>query len=221
MNRIQFLWLKTKAYYQEQITKERSPYLGVHDLDHVARVLRNTNLLIPASPEPLQLPEVEQIHAGAILHDIGYCVLAQPASDHRTHIRNSIELSQTFLASTSFTTKEITAIQAIITCHHDTEHSQKTFGEKVVYLADKLDMIGLDGLLRMYIKSSTDSLNRDVVAAVLLEKLEKRVQEDLLQIGIGRKLIELRWQETKWLLNEILMRGALNEAYISSAPYME
>lgn len=221
MSRIQTLWSQIKTYYQDQTGKEKSPYLGIHDIDHVARVLRNANQLIINSPEPLLLHEVEQIQAGAILHDIGYCLLTQPPLEHRSHIQNSLELSQTFLATASFAPHEIAVVHAIISCHHDKDHQQKTFGEKVVYLADKLDMIGFDGLLRMCIKGSTDSLDRDVIAIALLDKLEKRVHEDLLQVGIGHELIELRWQETKWLLNEILVRGALNETYISSAPYME
>ena len=210
MNRIQILWQQVKTYYREQTENQKSPYLGIHDIDHITRVLRNANQLISTSPKPLSLDESEHIQAGAILHDIGYCILTHPTSEHQTHIQSSLELSQTFLADTTFSPEEISSIQGIILRHHDTDHGLKTLTEKVVYVADKLDMIGFDGVLRMYIKSSVDFLNRDMIAIMLLNKMEKRVHEDLLQVGIGHDLIKLRWQESKWLLNEILARGALN-----------
>jgi HD superfamily phosphodiesterase len=212
MNRISKLWDDSFALYREQTADERSPYIGVHDIDHVVRVLRNANQIMLASSQALSQQAIENVRAAAILHDIGYCRLTQLSPEHQIHVQYSLEISQGFLTKASFTSPEIAEIQSIILCHHSPDHAQKTIPQKIVYVADKLDMIGYDGILRMVLQGSFRRLNRDKIAAALLDMLETRVNNDLLKVGIGQELIRQRWLDAKWLLREILTRGVVPQS---------
>lgn len=79
---------------------------------------------------------------------------------------------------------------------------------KILYVADKVDMIGFDGTVRMFMNHALSSeLDRDKIARYLLENLKARVHDDLLQIGVGHGIVQSRWEETEHLLREILVRG--------------
>jgi HD superfamily phosphodiesterase len=147
------------------------------------------------------------VQAAAMLHDLGYSQLTEPETERREHINYSIKLCVDPLRQVGFTKDEITRVQSIILSHHETDHSAKSLEQKILYIADKLDMIGLDGTMRMFMRYASSISNRDQIAQRLLNEMSKRIIEDFLRVGVCRDIIELRWAETVWLLRENLIRS--------------
>jgi HD superfamily phosphodiesterase len=206
--RIDILWFKVLDIYTNLERQGYAPRLGIHDIDHISRVLRNAQLILNELAED-QRGQVlsDLVQAAAMLHDLGYSQLTEPETERREHINYSIKLCVDPLRQVGFTKDEITRVQSIILSHHETDHSAKSLEQKILYIADKLDMIGLDGTMRMFMRYASSISNRDQIAQRLLNEMSKRVIEDFLRVGVCRDIIELRWAETVWLLRENLIRS--------------
>ncbi len=206
MNRLDTLWFITTNIYQNIHEKQQTSLLGIHDLDHIRRVKRNCNILSEQLEDNVSL-RFEALQAAAMFHDLGYCQITQAETDETNHIAYSLELCAQPMQQVGFSQDEIEQTQAIIATHHDKDHTNKSLEQKLLYLGDKLDMFGFDGTMRMIMRYAPSFQDRDKLIRKLLEDLSERVHNDLLQLGIGIEIIELRRAETYWLLQEIKQRS--------------
>jgi len=115
----------------------------VHDFDHVMRVYRMAERLAQAEGADLGI-----VHAAALLHDT---LGTTPGAEERaTHHHASAEFAAQVLSSEGWQPERIAAVQHCIRAHRfrDDREPPATIEAKVLFDADKLDVLGAIGATR-------------------------------------------------------------------------
>jgi uncharacterized protein len=129
------------------IEQARSLYASadaVHDFDHVLRVYRMAERLALAEGADLEI-----VRAAALLHDAEGTM---PGADSRTdHHLASAEAAAEVLRLEGWGPERIAAVQHCIRAHRyrDTSEPPRTIESKVLFDADKLDVLGAIGVARV------------------------------------------------------------------------
>ncbi|MHA2105637.1 MAG: HD domain-containing protein [Candidatus Hodarchaeales archaeon] len=140
-----------------------------HQLEHMYRTLRIAKHLARKEGAEKRICE-----AAALLHDIAQ------TSHHAIHEKQASKLSRKFLKELNVDEDIINRICHAIECHcTHTLHNAKTIEDKIVYDADKLQMLVPTGIaksfaFRFYIKKM---LPHDAV--IDMQKMQKRVYKHL------------------------------------------
>jgi uncharacterized protein len=117
---------------------------AVHDFDHVLRVYRMAERLAIAEGADLEI-----VHAAALLHDAEGTM---PGADSRTnHHHASAEFAAEVLRAENWSLERIAAVQHCIRAHRyrDISEPPQTIEAKVLFDADKLDVLGAIGVARV------------------------------------------------------------------------
>lgn len=117
---------------------------AVHGFDHIERVYRMAERLAQAEGA-----DVEIVRAAALLHDIEG---SNPAENNRAgHHHLSAEIAAEILQKEGWTAERIAAVQHCIRAHRyrDPLESPATIEAKVLFDADKLDVLGAIGVVRV------------------------------------------------------------------------
>ncbi|MDP3186032.1 MAG: HD domain-containing protein [Anaerolineales bacterium] len=117
---------------------------AVHDFDHVLRVYRMAERLALAEGADLEV-----VRAAALLHDAEG---AMPGADSRAnHHHASAGLAAEVLRAEGWGPERIAAVQHCIRAHRyrDTSEPPQTIEAKVLFDADKLDVLGAVGVARV------------------------------------------------------------------------
>lgn len=115
----------------------------VHGFDHIERVYRMSERLALAEGADLEI-----VHAAALLHDIEG---SHPAGDERAnHHFQSADIAADILQTEGWTAERIAAVQHCIRAHRyrDDREPPATIEAKVLFDADKLDVLGAIGVAR-------------------------------------------------------------------------
>lgn len=115
----------------------------VHGFDHIERVYRMSERLAK-----LEGADLEIVHAAALLHDIEG---SHPAGDERAnHHHQSAEIAAEILRGEGWGPERIAAVQHCIRAHRyrDDREPPATIEAKVLFDADKLDVLGAIGVAR-------------------------------------------------------------------------
>ena len=115
----------------------------VHDFDHVCRVYRMAERLAQAEGADLEI-----VHAAALLHDT---LGTTPGAEERAnHHHTSAEFAGQVLAAEGWQPERIAAVQHCIRAHRfrDDREPPATIEAKVLFDADKLDVLGAIGAAR-------------------------------------------------------------------------
>lgn len=115
----------------------------VHDFDHVMRVYRMAERLAQAEGADLEI-----VHAAALLHDT---LGTTPGAEERaTHHHASAEFAAQVLSAEGWQAERIAAVQHCIRAHRfrDDREPPATIEAKVLFDADKLDVLGAVGAAR-------------------------------------------------------------------------
>lgn len=128
------------------IEQARRWYTGtdaVHNFEHVLRVYRMAERLAVAEGA-----DVEIVRAAALLHDV---MDTQPGSAERSnHHLTSAEFAGRVLQKEGWAEERIAAVQHCIRAHRfrDDREPPRTIEAKVLFDADKLDVLGATGIER-------------------------------------------------------------------------
>ena len=117
---------------------------AVHDFDHVLRVYRMAERLAQTEGADLEI-----VRAAALLHDAeGTTPAAEVRADHH---HASAEFAAVVLRSEGWEAERIAAVQHCIRAHRYRDDSEppNTPEAKVLYDADKLDVLGAIGVARV------------------------------------------------------------------------
>lgn len=120
---------------------ERDP---VHGFDHIERVYRMAERLALAEGADLEI-----VRAAALLHDIEG---SHPAGDERAnHHHQSADIAAEILRTEGWSSERIAAVQHCIRAHRyrDNREPPATIEAKVLFDADKLDVLGAIGVARV------------------------------------------------------------------------
>jgi len=121
------------------IVKERMNLLQgtAHSYEHVERVFKIATLIAKKEKADLEL-----VQLGALLHDIGR-VVAEP------HNETGAELAKEILKDIGYPEERAKKIAQIVLLHPlDFRDRLQTLEEKVVWDADKIDLLGAAGIAR-------------------------------------------------------------------------
>jgi len=117
---------------------------AVHDFDHVLRVYRMAEHIAQAEGADLEI-----VHAAALLHDAEGTT---PGADSRTnHHHASAEFAAEILRAEGWGPERIEAVQHCIRAHRFRDRSEppRTIEAKIIFDADKLDVLGAIGAARV------------------------------------------------------------------------
>jgi uncharacterized protein len=119
---------------------------AVHDFDHVERVYRMAERLAKAEGADLEI-----VLAAALLHDVEGT--APGAVARANHHYASADFAAAVLAAEGWTQERIAAVQHCIRAHRfrDDREPPQTIEAKVLFDADKLDVLGAVGAARVVI----------------------------------------------------------------------
>ncbi|MCJ7723378.1 MAG: HD domain-containing protein [Anaerolineales bacterium] len=125
---------------------------AVHDFDHVLRVYRMAERLARAEGADLEI-----VRAAALLHDAEG---AAPGKNSRRqdHHRTSADLAAKVLTAEGWSKERIAAVQHCIRAHRfrDQDEPPDTLEAKILFDADKLDVLGAVGVARVIAYSALD-----------------------------------------------------------------
>jgi len=116
----------------------------VHGFDHIERVYRMAERLAQAEGADLEI-----VRAAALLHDIEG---SHPAGDERAnHHFQSADIAADILRTEGWNAERIAAVQHCIRAHRyrDNREPPATIEAKVLFDADKLDVLGAIGVARV------------------------------------------------------------------------
>lgn len=207
LSRLDKLWEAVYSFYKQEYERRESLLcIGVHDYDHIYRVWDNVKR-IEGNNDKINKVNWELLQAAAILHDIGYLVSTCNDLTVESHVEESILKSEGYLRVLLFTSEEIVAIQNIISGHHSNQYDQLSLEQKILIIADQLDLLGLDGTLREFIRLSSENQNRDELAEAIRKKSSLRF-EKLLKFKVCDDLILEKWKQSDSYLEKIINAGS-------------
>lgn len=125
----------------------------VHDFDHVLRVYRIAERLAKAEGADLEI-----IQAAALLHDSRGSSPGRSGSQRQEHHITSAVFAGTVLLEESWSEARIQAVQHCIRAHRFRSNGEKplTLEAKIIFDADKLDVLGAIGAARTIAYAALD-----------------------------------------------------------------
>jgi uncharacterized protein len=119
---------------------------AVHDFDHVQRVYRMAERLAQEEGADLEI-----VRAAALLHDVEGTMPGEAARANHHH--SSADFAAVILADEGWPAERIAAVQHCIRAHRfrDNREPPQTIEAKVLFDADKLDVLGAIGAARVVI----------------------------------------------------------------------
>ena len=126
----------------------------VHNFDHVLRVYRMAEHLAQGIPNV----DMEILRAAALLHDAEGSAPGGDGSNRTTHHLSSAEFAAQVLQSEGWTDEHIAAVQHCIRAHRFRDRSEPpaTLEAKLLFDADKLDVLGAIGAVRTIVYAVLD-----------------------------------------------------------------
>jgi uncharacterized protein len=125
----------------------------VHDFDHVMRVYRMAERLAKEEGADLEI-----VHAAALLHDVEGSAPGSDVSARANHHHSSADFAGEMLKKEGWPEDRIKAVQHCILAHRyrDTSEPPATLEAKILFDADKLDVLGAIGAARTIAYASLD-----------------------------------------------------------------
>jgi uncharacterized protein len=125
----------------------------VHDFEHVLRVYHMAERLALAEGADLEI-----VRAAALLHDAQGSAPGGDASERANHHHSSSDFAASILRSEGWAQERINAVQHCIRAHRFRDQSEppQTLEAKVLFDADKLDVVGAIGAVRTIIYAVLD-----------------------------------------------------------------
>lgn len=171
-----------------------------HSYEHVDRVVKIALLLAK-----MEKADVELVHTAAILHDVGRCV-GQP------HNETGAKLASEILSDLHYPPKRAEKVARIVLLHHmDLKDKLNSLEEKIVWDADKIDLLGAVGIARGFHWCGKQSFD----SAVKLAFETFTPIYDMLNTKSARELAEKRNKETLSFLSALEKELSLADLGIS------
>jgi uncharacterized protein len=138
------------------IEQAREWYRGadaVHDFDHVLRVYRMAERLAREEGGDLEI-----VRAAALLHDAEGSAPGGEGEERASHHHASAQFAGQVLAAEGWPAERIAAVQHCIRAHRfrDRTEPPATIEAKILFDADKLDVLGAIGVARVVAYSALD-----------------------------------------------------------------
>lgn len=186
----------------ESIAKEKMSELNgtAHSYEHVKRVVKIASFLAKK-----EKANVELVQIGALLHDIGWAA-------GRPHNETGAELAKKILEETNYSKEEIEKIAGIILRHPLAfKDKLEALEEKIVWDADKIDLLGVIGVVRAFHWLS----NKPFEAVVKTCFEEQTTIYDSLNTQTAKKIAKGRHREMMAFLSALKKELSVTDLAIS------
>lgn len=141
--------------WRTKLSKSVKPVLAqldrAHQIEHSFRVYGNCEKIAAAHKEA----DLDLLYAAAMVHDLG-----QTIDNFNEHSENSIAMADSFLFKAGFPRGKIPAVNEIIADHDNyawvkghRKTRPKTLESKIFQDADRLESLGVMGIIRQFIFS--------------------------------------------------------------------
>lgn len=133
--------MKKSDYELAEAYMRQFPETGLPDFSHIYRVLHNALQLAMEEPQA----DTDVLVLAALLHDIGK---ARPQAG-KSHAQTGAEMAYVFLQESGFPLRVALHVRDCIASHSRKGKTQpKSLEAKIIYDADKLDLMGAAGFAR-------------------------------------------------------------------------
>jgi uncharacterized protein len=186
---------------KDTVKEKMVPLEGtVHSYAHVDRVFRIATYIAEK-----ERADIELVQIGAILHDIGRTV-GEP------HNQTGAKLAGEILSGTDFSHERSDKVARIILYHAiPTRDKLETLEEKIVWDADKIDLLGASGIARVF-----HWLGKRPFETVVNDCFEElRPIYDLLNTGTAKRIAKARYSRTMAFLWALESELSLKDLGIS------
>jgi uncharacterized protein len=186
----------------DRVVKEKmSPLEGTaHSYEHVDRVVKIALLLARK-----EKADIELVQIAAILHDVGRCA-GQP------HNETGARLASEILKNLHYPPQKTKKIARIVLLHNvDSKDKLSSLEEKIVWDADKIDLLGAVGIARGFHWCGKQSFD----SAVKLALETYTPIYDMLNTKSAREVAEKRNKETMSFLSRLKKELSLADLGIS------
>lgn len=180
-----------------------------HDIKHVMRVYK---LCLKIS-KGFKNINLEVLKTAALLHDIGGSKEIKDKSGKTCHAKESAKMTRKILKDFSYPKKKIDKITHCILSHRFKTGSEKpkTKEAKILYDADKLDILGAIGIARtfIWIGNKNAQINRNI-------SLKKYIKENLVKGKIDGRIKD-KTKHTAFFDYELKLRKIPGKLYTKEA----
>lgn len=172
----------------------------VHSFEHVERVFKIATFLAEE-----EKADVELVQVGALLHDIGWIV-------GKPHNENGAKLAREILEEINYPEEQIEKVARIVLYHDlDFKNKLETLEERIVWDADKIEILGILGMVRTFHWLGSQPFNS--VAKAAFTKLKTIYPQ--LNTTTAKTIAEERQRETKDLLESLEKELSLTDLQLS------
>ena len=188
MPSVDALTVAVEAFYAEISTDDRNGKYAGHWWDHVSRVVRNARRLI--SVEECGNPDA--LVAAALCHDMSL-----------DSVPESANLCRDYSQRAGFSQKDSDYAASLVLATDRDVKTPTSHDERLLYVADKLDLFGFDGTVRLLIEHQRAGISvRDELKAIASQR-----QADWLQfmhsLNVGHAIIDEAAETAHVLLDSL------------------
>jgi len=186
----------------ESVVKEKTSVLKgtAHSYEHVNRVVKIATFLAKN-----EKANVEMVQIGALLHDMGWAA-------GNPHNETAAKLAKEILKEINYPSEKSEKIVTII-LHHPLAFKDKleTLEEKIVWDADKIDLLGVIGVVRAF-----HWLSNKPFEAVVKTCFDELIPiYDLLNTQTAKKIVKRRYREMMGFLSALKRELSVRDLAIS------
>jgi len=167
-------------------------------LQHVLRVVKNAKLIGEKEEVNLNI-----VIPAAYLHDIGRTI----SSDINIHVEKSISISKLFLKTLGYSGEEISLINGAIADHNISPNDPHTEEGKVLFDADKLELVGNIGIANWLRSLGSQDMLLGCQRYIELTKMVTKRRETFFYTKTGKILGDKKFFQTlsffQQLINEL------------------
>ena len=196
-SRLSSLAREVRQHYYDMDEETRNKLLAGHWWDHVVRVSNNAWLILTRYEST---PRQELVMAAAFCHD-----LVQPDGDNndRAAALLSGAMCEAFMADAHYSQEEQKlAASLILAADRDVKRAESR-EERILYVADKLDLMGIDGVVRLLIEIGCQGIT---VRHDLANAARQRIGDwsrYMLSLSTGSTLVRERLAEAGRILDRL------------------
>jgi len=185
----------------ESIARKRMTVVEdtVHSFEHVERIFKTATFLAEE-----EKADIELVQIGALLHDLGWTV-------GTPHHETGAKVADKILKELGYPEERRDKVVKIVLHHHlDLRDKLETLEERIVWDADKIDILGILGIVRAF-----HLLGSSPFTSVVKEAFKKLTAiYPLLNTQTAKTIAEKRHRETMDLLNKLREELSLEDLQI-------
>ena len=192
---LNLLRVSVEDYYRSLDDQDRNAQYADHWWDHISRVVRNASLICD---EAISIgSDRAVILAAALCHDFVV------TNDGEDDVRASSKRCRELMVDCGFTSRDADLGASLVLATDRDVREPTTTLERILYTADKLDLFGTDGTIRILLAESRKGLT---VREDLAQRVRTRQAQWLLlmrSFDIAHALVEERAESAERLLESL------------------